>query len=59
VNDFTEEELAACDWTKIVMGPRGIEYRSGKTGKLLFAPLPSPADQIRAQRLAAGKEGVK
>ena len=54
--DFTDEELAACDWTHITMGANGPVYKSGKTGKILKSPVQSPAEQIRARR---AKEGMK
>jgi hypothetical protein len=55
-DDFTDEELAACDWTQVTMGANGPVYKSGKTGKILKSPVQSPAEQIRARR---AKEGMK
>jgi hypothetical protein len=55
-DDFTDEELAACDWTHITMGANGPVYKSGKTGKILESPVQSPAEQIRARRAKEGKK---
>lgn len=50
--EFTIEELEACDYTEVRMGPRGIEHYSGKHGHKLKEPLGTPAEQIRAMRQA-------
>ena len=54
-DDFTIEELQACDWTDVRLGKNGVEYWSGKTGKRIAAPVPSPHDQVMQMRKKSGE----
>ena len=53
--EISVEEMRSCDGTELRMGPKGVEYWSGKTGKKLSEPVPSPFDQVMQMRKNAGK----
>lgn len=52
---FTMEEYTACDWTEVDIGPNGVFYRSGKTGKVIQEPVGTPFEQITEMRRKAAK----
>jgi hypothetical protein len=48
---ITPEEIAATDWTEIDVDMRGNTiYRSGRTGREIKEPVPSPEVQVAAMR---------
>jgi hypothetical protein len=54
---ITPEEIAATDWTEVDTDTRGnIVYRSGKTGREIKEPVPSPEVQIAAMRAWRAQE---